>query len=105
VESLVEQSRDDKIRVLVIRFSVHVRPGSRAPSVGGSHDGALNVHVRARAVEGAANGEVINRIATAFGVRPGAVACVRGAHSRNKLISVEGDDEALTTRLAALLAK
>jgi hypothetical protein len=29
---------------------------------------------------------------------------VRGAHSRNKLVSVEGDDEVLTSRLVALLA-
>jgi uncharacterized protein YggU (UPF0235/DUF167 family) len=60
--------------------------------------------VRARAVEGAATDEVVAALAQAFDVRPGAVACVRGAHSRNKLVSVEGDDEVLTSRLVALLA-
>jgi uncharacterized protein YggU (UPF0235/DUF167 family) len=88
----------------VIRFPVHVHPGSRAPGVGGSYDGVLSVHVRARAVEGAATDEVVAALAQAFDVRPGAVACVRGAHSRNKLVSVEGDDEVLTSRLVALLA-
>lgn len=89
----------------MIRFSVHVHPGSRAPSVGGSYDGALSVHVKARAIEGAATGEVVAALAQAFDVRPGAVQCVRGAHSRNKLICVEGDDDGLTSRLNALLAR
>lgn len=102
---MVEQFGDEKTRAPVIRFPIHVHPGSRSPGVGGSYDGALNVHVRARAVEGAATDEVVAALARAFDVRPGAVACVRGAHSRNKLVSVEGDDEVLTSRLVALLAR
>jgi hypothetical protein len=101
---LIKQFGDDKTPAPVIRFAVHVHPGSRAPGVGGSHDGALNVRVRARAVEGAATDEVLATLAQAFDVRPGAVACVRGAHSRNKLVSIEGDDEVLTSRLVVLLA-
>jgi uncharacterized protein YggU (UPF0235/DUF167 family) len=102
---LIERFGDDRIPAPVIRFPVHVHPGSRTPGVGGSHDGALNVRVRARAVEGAATDEVIAALVEAFNVRPGAVACVRGAHSRNKLVWVEGDDEVLMSRLVVLLAK
>jgi uncharacterized protein YggU (UPF0235/DUF167 family) len=88
----------------VIRFDVHVHPGSRTSVAGGSHGGALRVHVRARAVDGAATSEVLDVLADAFGVRVSAVRCVRGAKSHTKSITVEGDDEALRGRLALLLA-
>jgi uncharacterized protein YggU (UPF0235/DUF167 family) len=88
----------------MIRFTVRVHPGSNSSSVGGSYDGALQVRVRARAVDGAATNEVCDVIANAFSVRPGAVRCVRGAHTRTKLISVDGDDEVLSRQLIALLS-
>jgi uncharacterized protein (TIGR00251 family) len=87
----------------VIRFDVHVHPGSRRSSAGGSHDGALNIHVRARAVEGAATNEVLAVLASAFDVRASAVLCVRGAKSRRKSITIEGDGDELTARLQVLL--
>jgi uncharacterized protein YggU (UPF0235/DUF167 family) len=43
-------------------------------------------------------------LADAFGVRPGAVQCVRGAHSRTKLIAIEGNDDVLAGQLSALLS-
>jgi len=88
----------------MIRFTVRVHPGSTTSSVGGDYDGALQVRVRARAIDGAATNQVCDVIADAFGVRPAAVRCVRGSHSRTKLISVEGDDEILTNQLKALLS-
>ena len=87
----------------VIRFDVHVHPGSRRSSASGSHDGALNIHVRARAVDGAATNEVLAVLARAFGVRPSAVHCVRGATSHRKSITIEGDGDELTARLQRLL--
>jgi uncharacterized protein YggU (UPF0235/DUF167 family) len=88
----------------VIRFHVHVHPGSRRHTVGGSHDGALIVHVRSRAVDLAATKETLSLLAEVFEVRPGAVTCVRGATNRTKSISIEGDDVVLTARLNQLLA-
>lgn len=88
----------------VIRFSVHVHPGSRQRRVGGSYDGALIVRVGARAVEGAATAETLRLIAAAFGVRASDVSLERGAHSRTKTVTVDGDDAALGQRLAELLA-
>lgn len=87
----------------MIRFYVRVHPGSRSSSVGGSHDGALIVHVRARAVDNAATKETLLLLAEAFGVRPGAVTCRRGATTRLKSIALEGDDHELTVRLERLL--
>lgn len=89
----------------VIRFAVHVHPGSRTSSVGGSYDGALKVHVRARAVDGAATDEVLSALAQAFSVRSTAVRCVHGDRSRTKFITVEGDNAALTLQLGNLLAQ
>jgi len=87
----------------VIRFNVRVHPGSRTSSVGGSYEGTLQVRVRARATDGAATNEVCDLLADAFGVRPGAVQCVRGARSRTKLIAIEGDDDVLARQLRTLL--
>lgn len=87
----------------MIRFEVHVHPGSRIASVAGNYDGALVVRVRARAVDGAATDEVVAALAEAFGVRANAVHCLRGARSRRKYFAIEGGD-ALRTRLEALLA-
>ena len=85
-----------------MRFTVHVHPGSRQHSVGGSYDDALSVHVRARALDGLATKETLTLLAAAFDVRPGAVACLHGAHSRYKLITIDGDDEVLERRLTEL---
>jgi uncharacterized protein YggU (UPF0235/DUF167 family) len=88
----------------VIRFEVHVHPGSNVSSVGGSYDGALQVRVRARAIDGAATREVCSALADAFGVRTRAVHCERGAHSRTKLITIEGSDDVLEDTLTSLLS-
>jgi hypothetical protein len=87
----------------VIRFEVHVHPGSRANEVGGVHDGRLRVNVRARAVDGRATKEVLTVLARSFGVAPHHVRCVRGATSRYKSITIEGDDDTLASRLRDLL--
>ena len=87
----------------MIRFNVHVHPGSRTSSVGGSHAGALNIHVRARAVEGAATEETLAVLARAFHVRAGAVQLVRGATSRRKSVTIEGDNHELESQLDRLL--
>jgi uncharacterized protein YggU (UPF0235/DUF167 family) len=54
-------------------------------------------------VDGAATNEVLAVLASAFGVRPSAVHCVRGATSHRKSITIEGDGDELTARLQRLL--
>jgi uncharacterized protein len=92
------------VRAIVIRFEVHVHPGAKSSDVSGAHDGRLRVHVRARAVHGGATKEVLTVLAQSFDVPVSHVRCVRGASSRHKSITIEGDDETLTTRLRELLA-
>ena len=85
------------------RVSVHVNPGAKRSWVGGSYDGAVGVHVRARAREGAATNEVLEALAKAFGVKNADVVLVHGARSRSKLVQVHGDPDAIGVRLTQLL--
>jgi uncharacterized protein YggU (UPF0235/DUF167 family) len=89
-----------------IVFAVRVKPGSRAPGVGGrwGDPPQLVVAVRARAVEGAANAAVVAALALAFGVPSSSVAIVRGQRGRSKLCRITGPGPALGARLASLLS-
>jgi uncharacterized protein (TIGR00251 family) len=86
-----------------MQLEVHVHPGSRRASIGGTYDGALVVRVRARAVDGTATNEVLDAVANAFNVRRAAVHLVRGATSRRKVLTIDGKDEALERQLFLLL--
>ena len=83
------------------RITSRVRPGSARPGVGGQHEGALVVRVRAAAVDGKAAAPAA-AVAAAFGVRPHAVTLVAGPVSRTKILDVDGADRAALDRLLAL---
>lgn len=91
-----------------LRVPIRVRPGASRPRVGGGYDGprgrALVVAVSAPAVDGKATEAALRALAQAFGVRPGAVALVAGATSRDKLVAISGPGAQLADRLAGLLA-
>ncbi len=72
-------------------MTVRVKPGSRrGPAVEASDDPSVElvVHVRERAVEGAANAGVEKAIAEHYGVAPSRVRIVRGHTARIKRIEV-----------------
>jgi uncharacterized protein YggU (UPF0235/DUF167 family) len=71
-----------------VRLAVRVRPGARQTAVGGSHDGALVVRVRERAVDGHATAAVRAALAAALGVRRSQITLVSGATSRTKVYDV-----------------
>ena len=72
-----------------MRFSVHVKPGSRkGPLVEQDAEG-LTVFVRERAVDGAANDAVTRVLADHFGVAPRDVTILRGHASRHKRVEVD----------------
>jgi uncharacterized protein YggU (UPF0235/DUF167 family) len=60
--------------------------------------------VAAPAEAGRANAALVALLARACGVRRSAVAIVAGHKSRDKLVEVRGDPQALLPRLGALLA-
>lgn len=72
-----------------MQFTVRVKPGSRrGPLVEDGPDG-LVVHVRERAVDGAANTGVVRALAEHFGVAPRDVEILRGHTSRVKRVEVD----------------
>jgi uncharacterized protein YggU (UPF0235/DUF167 family) len=90
-----------------MRFAVRVRPGAGRTAVGGRWPGpsgdALLVAVPAPAVDGKANEAVRAALAEAFGVRRNRVTITRGERSRDKLVEVDADPEAVGRMLAVLL--
>lgn len=74
----------------MIRYRIHVKPGSRkGPLVESGPDGLLTVFVRERAIEGAANEGVIAALAAHLGVRKADVRVVSGHTARIKTVEVD----------------
>ena len=73
-----------------MQITVAVKPGSRkGPLVESQPDGSLLVYLRSRAIEGAANKELIETVAAHFGVAKSKVEIKGGATARIKRLSVE----------------
>jgi uncharacterized protein (TIGR00251 family) len=75
-------------------IAVRVQPGARRDEIFGVREGVLMARVGAPAVEGRANHALCRLIASRLGVRRSQVSIVRGERSRNKLVCVEGIDDA-----------
>jgi uncharacterized protein (TIGR00251 family) len=71
---------------------VHVVPGSRTPGIDAVDRwrGALVVRVAARAEQGRANEELVERLATALSVEGSRVLVDAGHRSREKAVVVRG---------------
>ena len=87
----------------MLTVPIRVRPGASKSGVGGSVGDRLQVRVHAPAVDGRATEAALRAVAEAFGVRPHAVSLVSGALSRDKVVGIEGDREALSARLVVLM--
>ena len=75
--------------ILVVR----VVPRASKPGLTVEADGSLKVRLQSPPVEGAANAELVDLLAGAFGVPRRAVTIAGGAHSRSKRVQLEGVDE------------
>ncbi len=78
----------------IVRISVKVQPGARKNCITGYSDSVLRVKIAAPPVEGKANKELIAYFSDIIDVRKSAITIEKGQTSRNKLISIEGVDEA-----------
>ncbi len=85
-----------------LRFWIHVTPKAKHASVGGLHDDALRVAVKAPPVEGKANAACVQALAKALDLRRSEVEIDPAAKSRRKRVLVHGDAETLRARLLAL---
>jgi uncharacterized protein len=86
-----------------VRLAIRVKPGSARASVGGRHGDALVVAVTARAVDGKATEAALRAVADAFDVKRRDVTLVTGATSRDKVVDVTGEPDALAARRDTLL--
>jgi uncharacterized protein YggU (UPF0235/DUF167 family) len=81
----------DAIRALADgsgRLAIRVTPGARAEGLEIA-DGKLVAKVRAKPEDGKANAAVIELVAQGLGLAPSRVSLLRGATSREKLLSIE----------------
>jgi len=76
------------------RIEVRLRPRGHADELLGLVDGVLQARVSAPPVDGKANKALCRLVAKKVGVAPSRVSIVRGEKSRQKLLLVEGIDEA-----------
>jgi uncharacterized protein len=76
-----------------IDVTVRVIPGGRRSELVDVSAAALRIRVGAPAREGKANVAVLRLVADLFGVRPSAVAIVRGEHLRDKVVAIRGITE------------
>jgi uncharacterized protein (TIGR00251 family) len=83
-----------------VRFEVHAKPRARASRIVGERDDALVVQLAAPPVDGAANAELVELLATALSVPKRDVTLARGESGRVKLVEVRGlSADELRTRL------
>ena len=75
-------------------ISVRVQANARRDEFVGVREGVLVVRVGAPALDGRANRAVSRLLAKRLGVARSAVTIVRGERSRDKVIRVEGVDQA-----------
>ena len=75
-------------------LAVRVIPRAGRSGIAGVRDNALLVRLNAPPVDGAANAELIEVIAGAFGVPKRAVTIVAGDRARTKRVRVDGISEA-----------
>ena len=76
------------------KISVRVRPNARRDELVGIREGVLVMLVAAPALDGRANRALCRVLAKRVGVAPSSVTIVHGERSRNKLVQVEGVDQA-----------
>ncbi len=85
-------------------MSVHIQPGAAKSEICGLHGEALKIRIHARPVEGAANSELIEFMATCLCVPRKAVKILRGEKSRRKSVWVAIQAEEVERRLMGKMA-
>lgn len=86
-----------------VRLSIKVVPGASRSKVAGVFDRALRIAVTAPPEGGRANAEVIDLLATTFGVKSAAVQILRGHTQRLKVVQIVGISPAAAADRIALL--
>ncbi len=83
-----------------LTFKVRVVPRASRSAVVGEHDGALRVRLAAPPVDGAANEELVELLASTFSVSRSAIEITAGHSSKLKTVRVAGLDPATLEEFA-----
>ena len=87
------------------RLKLRVSPGARRPGIVGRHGDAWKVRVAAPPEDGRANDAVLDLLAGALDVPRACVQLVSGHASRDKIVVLDGLEQAQTERLLDLAGK
>ena len=71
-------------------LDLHVQPGAGRTGVAGLHGGRLKIRLAARALDGAANDQLVELLAAALGAARRDVTIEAGVSSLTKRVSVRG---------------
>ncbi len=72
-----------------IQLSLHIQTNAKIPGLVGLHGGSIKLKVGARPIDGAANQEVIEILATVFKVSKSKIKIIRGELSKSKLVEIK----------------
>jgi uncharacterized protein len=75
-------------------ISIRVQPRARSDALAALRAGVLIVRVMAPPLDGRANDAVCRLIARAVGVRASEVTILRGQRTRDKVVAIDGVDQA-----------
>lgn len=75
-------------------LTIQTTPNAPRSQIVGWAGDRLKIKVKAPAVEGKANAELVRFLAECFGVRPNAVTLVRGKTARLKVVRIDGVEAA-----------
>ena len=84
-----------------VTLTVQTTPNAPRSQIVGWQGDRLKIKVKAPAVEGKANAELIRFLAESFGIRSHAVTLVRGDTARLKVVRIDGVEMADLERLIA----
>jgi uncharacterized protein len=88
-----------------LEITVHAIPGARSTEVQGIHGKAMKIRIAARAIEGAANGALLQFLADALQVQRRRCLIVSGNASRQKRVRIEAPERGHAERVLARWAQ
>jgi uncharacterized protein len=94
-----KRGRDACEHARVARLRVRLTPRAHRDAVDGVRDGLVLARVRAPPADGRANAALVKLVARTLGVPASRVDVVRGHSAREKLVAVDGIDDAAALRL------
>jgi uncharacterized protein (TIGR00251 family) len=87
------------------RLKLRVSPGARRPGIAGRHGDAWKVRVAEPPEDGRANEAALRLLAQVLDIPRARVALVSGHSSRDKIVVLDGLEQAQTERLLASAGK